>query len=63
MIFSLCEIDLAFLELLIHPVLVTLLIKKGVNIFDIKQLDGHSCNETTELYKHTITEDLREAVN
>ncbi len=42
---------------------ITQLVKKGVNIFDIKQLAGHSCIETTELYMHTITEDLRKAVN
>lgn len=42
---------------------ITQLVKKGVNIYDIKQLAGHSCIETTELYMHTVTEDLRIAVN
>lgn len=42
---------------------ITQLVKKGVNIYDIKQLAGHSCIETTESYMHTITEDLRKAVN
>jgi integrase len=42
---------------------ITQLARKGVNIYDIKQLAGHSDIKTTELYMHSITDDLRKAVN
>jgi len=42
---------------------ITQLVRKGVNIYDIKQLAGHSEISTTELYMHNITDDLRKAVN
>jgi len=42
---------------------ITQLARKGVNIYDIKQLAGHSCIETTEMYVHSITDDLRKAVD
>ena len=41
---------------------ITQLARKGVNIYDIKQLAGHSDIKTTELYMHNITDDLRRAV-
>lgn len=41
---------------------ITQLARKGINIYDIKQLAGHSSIETTELYLHSITDDLRKAV-
>ena len=42
---------------------ITNLVRKGVNIYDIKHLAGHVNIETTELYMHNITDDLRKAVN
>lgn len=42
---------------------ITQLARKGVNIYDIKKLAGHSSILTTESYFHTITDDLRKAVN
>ena len=42
---------------------ITLLARKGVNIYDLKQLAGHSDIKTTELYMHNVTDDLRNAVN
>ena len=42
---------------------ITKLVKSGVNIYDIKQLSGHSCIETTELYMHSTIDDLRKAVD
>jgi integrase len=42
---------------------ITQLARRGVNIYDIKQLAGHSCIETTEIYMHSITDDLRKAVD
>ena len=42
---------------------ITQLARKGINIYDIKQLAGHSCIETTEMYMHSITDDLRKAVD
>jgi integrase len=42
---------------------ITQLARKGVNVYDIKQLAGHSCIQTTELYMHSITDDLRKAVD
>lgn len=42
---------------------ITQLARRGVNIYDIKKLAGHSCIETTEMYMHSITDDLRKAVD
>jgi len=42
---------------------ITQLARKGVNIYDIKKLAGHSSILTTESYFHTITDDLRKAVD
>ena len=41
---------------------ITQLVRKGVNIHVIKRLAGHSEIETTELYMHSVTDDLRRAV-
>lgn len=42
---------------------LTQLAKKGVSIYLLKEIAGHSSIKTTELYLHTVTDDLREAVN
>lgn len=42
---------------------ITQLARKGVNVYDIKQLAGHSCIQTTEIYLHFIIDDLRKAVD
>lgn len=42
---------------------ITQLARKGVNIYDIKQLAGHSCIATTEMYMHSMRDDLRKAVD
>ena len=42
---------------------ITNLIKKGVSIYLVKELAGHSDIKTTIGYTHIVTEDLRQAVN
>lgn len=42
---------------------ITNLIKKGVSIYLVKELAGHSDIKTTIGYTHIVTDDLREAVN
>lgn len=44
-----------------HTSLSTL-VKKGIGIYDIKLIAGHSNIKTTELYLHTCTEELRTAI-
>jgi site-specific recombinase XerD len=39
------------------------LVKKGVSIYTVKELLGHSSVVMTEIYSHLQTEDLRKAVN
>ncbi|WP_276975772.1 site-specific integrase [Flavobacterium filum] len=38
------------------------LAKKGIGIYDIKEIAGHSSIRTTEIYLHTCTESLRKAI-
>jgi len=42
---------------------ITQLLRKGISIYKVKVLAGHSSIKTTEGYAHLIVEDLREAVN
>lgn len=42
---------------------ITQLLRKGVSIYKVKVLAGHSSIKTTEGYAHLIVEDLRNAVN
>ena len=42
---------------------ITQLIKKGVNIYYVKEISGHSNIKTTMSYIHIVTDDLRDAVN
>lgn len=42
---------------------ITNLIKKGVSIYLVKELAGHSDIKTTIGYTHIVTDDLRDAVN
>ncbi|MFZ4589729.1 MAG: tyrosine-type recombinase/integrase [Ignavibacteria bacterium] len=42
---------------------ITQLLRKGVSIYKVKVLAGHSTIKTTEGYAHLIVEDLRDAVN
>lgn len=44
-----------------HTSLSTLA-QKGIGIYDIKEIAGHSNIKTTELYLHTCTESLRKAI-
>ena len=44
-----------------HTSLSTLA-RKGIGIYDIKEIAGHSSIKTTELYLHTSTESLRKAI-
>lgn len=42
---------------------LTQLARAGISIYHLKQLAGHSDIKITEIYLHTVTEDLRSAVN
>jgi integrase len=42
---------------------ITSLLRKGISIYLVKELSGHSDIKTTEGYAHLVTEDLRSAVN
>lgn len=42
---------------------ITTLLRKGISIYIVKSLAGHSDIKTTEIYSHLVTDDLREAVN
>ncbi len=42
---------------------ITQLLRKGISIYKVKVLAGHSSIKTTEGYAHLIVEDLRNAVN
>lgn len=42
---------------------ITQLLRKGVSIYKVKTLAGHSSVKTTEGYSHLIVDDLRDAIN
>lgn len=42
---------------------LTQLAAQGVSIYHLKEIAGHSDVKTTEIYLHTVTNDLRQAVN
>lgn len=42
---------------------ITQLLKKGISIYKVKMLAGHSSVKTTEGYSHLVVDDLRDAVN
>ena len=47
----------------IRHTFLTQLARKVISIYHIKQIAGHSDIKTTEIYLHTVTDDLRNAVN
>ena len=42
---------------------ITQLLRKGVSIYKVKVLAGHSSVKTTEGYSHLVVDDLRDAIN